>query len=125
MSRLSQILPILYFTVDVTILVFAFFGSTIPFNQNKYEPLPWIALGIAISLWLIIGYSRKLYQSNLNNGSIKRMISYSKSYLIFTIAIIALAYLNIKFPIEVGHVLFCTCPGIYDGCCFCSAVSKL
>lgn len=106
MSRLSQILPILYFTVDVSILVFAFLGSTLPFNKNNYEPLPWITLGIAIPLWLIIGYSRKLYQSNLNNGFIQRMISYSKSYLIFTIVIIALAYLNFKFPIAVGNVLF-------------------
>lgn len=106
MSRLSQILPILYFTVDVSILVFAFFGATIPLNKNNYEPIPWIGLGIAISLWLIIGYSIKLYQSNLNNGFMKRMISYSKSYVIFTIIIIFLAYLNFKFPIEVGNVLF-------------------
>lgn len=105
MSKLSKILPILYFTVDVAILVFAFFGSTYLFNQNNFEGLEWITLALAISLWLMIGYTRNLYRSNLNNGFGLRMISYTKSYLIFTTAIISLAYLNSKFPIMIGNVL--------------------
>src|SRR5687768_2527171 len=104
MMRLSQILPILYFTVDISILVCAFFGATIIFNQNSYEGLEWFVLGIALSLWLVIGYSRKLYQSNLNNGFSQRMISYSKSYLIFATAIIPLAYFWLRFPIQFNNI---------------------
>lgn len=99
MTRLSQILPILYFIVDVSILVFAFFGVTVIFRQNNFEGVQWL-LGIAVLLWLIIGYLLKLYQSNLNNGFSPRIISYSKSYLIFSIAIIPIAYLSLKFPAE-------------------------
>src|SRR5688500_3768520 len=105
MMRLSQILPILYFTVDVSILVCAFFGATIIINQNGYEGLEWFTLGIVLSLWLIIGFSRKLYHSNLNNGISRRMISYAKSYLIFAFAILCLAYLRLKFPIQFDNIL--------------------
>lgn len=104
MNRLSQILPILYFTVDVSILVFAFFGATVLFNQTYYEGLEWV-LAIAVSLWLIIGYTRRLYRSNLNNGFSLRIKSYSKSYLIFSIALMPIAYLGLKFPVELYTVL--------------------
>ena len=100
MSRLSQILPIFYFAIDVLLLTCAFFASGYLFYENSFEEWEEIALAMAISLWVIIGYARKLYQVNLNNGFIPRMISYSKTYLIFAIALISLAYFTFPFPLE-------------------------
>src|SRR5688500_7781896 len=100
MSRLSQILPIFYFVIDVLLLVGAFFASGHFFYENNFEGLEGIAVGMAICLWVIIGYARKIYQLNLNNGFILRMISYSKTYLIYVIALISLAYVTFAFPLE-------------------------
>lgn len=105
MSRLSQILPIFYFTVDASILVVAFHSSSYLSNRNHYQGMEWIALVMAILLWAIIGYVRKLYRSNLNNGFTPRVISYSKTYLIFAIALLSVTYVTFNFPLEASRVL--------------------
>ena len=105
MSRLSLILPIFYFTVDASILVVAFSGSNYLLNRNHHQGLEWTALATAISLWAVIAYVRKLYQSNLNNGFTPRVISYSKTYLIFAIALLSVTYLTFDFPLEVSKEL--------------------
>lgn len=95
MSRLSQILPIFYFLLDVSSLVVSYVLASYLFSQNLSEGLEGMAL--AISLWGVIGYARKLYRANLNNGFTPRMISYSKSYLIFAIALSTI-YFSFSFP---------------------------
>ncbi|HEX8041391.1 MAG TPA: exopolysaccharide biosynthesis polyprenyl glycosylphosphotransferase [Chryseosolibacter sp.] len=100
MSRLSQILPILYFTTDVLLLILAFFGSGFFFKRNYFEGSQWIALPLAIVLWAVIGYLRRLYQSNLHNGFSLRMISYSKTYLIFAAGLMTISYIIFDFPAD-------------------------
>ena len=64
-----------------------------------------IILAMAICLWSITGYVRKLYQANLNNGFALRMISYSKCYLLFAIALLSAAYF-LNFPTGAFKILF-------------------
>lgn len=105
MSRLSKILPVFYFIIDVSLLVCAFFGSIYFFNENNVEGLKEITLAMAISLWVIIAYWRQLYHLNLNNGFVPRMISYSKTYLIFATALISLAYLTFDLSLAFDKTL--------------------
>lgn len=106
MSKSAQILPVFYFLVDVTVLVLAFFSTSYFVHQHDYNGLQWIILASLIGLWFIIGYTSKLYRVNLHNGLSQRMISYTKSYLIYAVLIVSLIYLSTQFPIAVSKVLF-------------------
>ena len=105
MSRLSQILPIFYFVVDIAGIISAYYLSELFFQQNNYDGLEGMALAMAILLWAGISYVRRLYKLNLNNGFTHRMISYSKTYLIFSIAVLFTAYFGLSFPIPVSKTL--------------------
>ncbi|HET9485931.1 MAG TPA: hypothetical protein VFO54_00770, partial [Chryseosolibacter sp.] len=98
---MSQILPIFYFLIDVLILVFAFSVSDQLLDENNYQHSKELSLAIAITLWAGIGYARNLYKSNLHNGFHLRMISYSKTYLIFAIALIFITFIVFEYPAEV------------------------
>jgi len=106
MARLAKILPYLYFVVDVSILIVAFFGAFFLFDQHDFirDGLPMLVS--LIVLWLIVGNTTKLYRSNLHNGFTFRMISYSNSYSVFLLLFLAVAYAISKLATAIGDVLF-------------------
>ena len=111
MARLAQILPYFYFIVDVSILIFAFFGTSFLFDQNDFFKDRMPLLVSLMVLWLVVGNSTKLYSSNLHNGFKSRMINYSKTYTIFLVVFITLAYVISKYTTAVADVLLLSIVG--------------
>jgi hypothetical protein len=97
--------PILVFW-DVINLSLAFFIALYIYRINDLyiETLEIFWLVSLISLWLVIGYSNKLYVDWNGNGFIKsRLNKYLKTYFILA-GIIGILYLFFAFPKDVRNI---------------------
>ncbi|MCS4434340.1 exopolysaccharide biosynthesis polyprenyl glycosylphosphotransferase [Aquiflexum gelatinilyticum] len=105
--------PILVFW-DVISLTIAFFISLYFYRINdlNFQKMEIVFLLGLISLWLIIGYSNKLYVEWTGSSFVKsRMSKYFKTYFILA-GIIGILYLVFSFPKDVRNLLIAILAGI-------------
>ncbi|MCH6201422.1 exopolysaccharide biosynthesis polyprenyl glycosylphosphotransferase [Aquiflexum sp. LQ15W] len=106
-------IPILVFW-DIISLTVAFFVSLYFYRINDltFQKMELVFLLGLISLWLIIGYSNKLYVDWAGNSFMKSRISkYLKTYFILA-GIIGILYLVFSFPKDVRNLLIAILAGI-------------
>lgn len=99
---------------DVINLTLAFFISLYFYRVNDmyFQSMEILFLVLLISLWLIIGYSNKLYIDWSGRSFYKsRMTKYFKTYFILA-AIIGILYLIFSFPKDVRNLLMAILIGI-------------
>ncbi|MCL6260438.1 exopolysaccharide biosynthesis polyprenyl glycosylphosphotransferase [Aquiflexum sp. TKW24L] len=105
--------PVLVFW-DVISLSIAFFVSLYFYRINdlNFQRMEVVFLIALISLWLIIGYSNKLYVDWTGSSLFKsRMSKYFKTYFILA-GIIGIMYLIFSFPKDVRNLLIAVLAGI-------------
>ncbi len=105
--------PILVFW-DVMNLSLAFFVSLYFYRINDiyFQKMEVVFLLSLISLWLVIGYSNKLYGEWAGSSFYKsRMTKYFKTYFILA-GIIGILYLIFSFPKDVRNLLMAILVGI-------------
>lgn len=105
--------PILVFW-DVISLSIAFFTSLYFYRINdlNFQRMEIVFLVALIALWLIIGYSNKLYVDWTGSSFFKsRMSKYFKTYFILA-GIIGIIYLVFSFPKDVRNLLMAILAGI-------------
>lgn len=105
--------PILVFW-DVISLSIAFFISLYFYRINdlNFQRMEVVFLIALISLWLVIGYSNKLYVDWTGSSFYKsRMSKYFKTYFILA-GIIGILYLVFSFPKDVRNLLIAILAGI-------------
>jgi putative colanic acid biosynthesis UDP-glucose lipid carrier transferase len=105
--------PVLVFW-DVISLTIAFFVSLYFYRINdlSFQRMEVVFLIGLISLWLVIGYSNKLYVDWTGSSFFKsRMSKYFKTYFILA-GIIGIMYLVFSFPKDVRNLLIAVLAGI-------------
>lgn len=105
--------PILVFW-DVISVTIAFFISLYFYRINdlSFQRMEVVFLLGLITLWLVIGYSNKLYVDWTGSSFFKsRMSKYFKTYFILA-GIIGILYLVFSFPKDVRNLLIAILAGI-------------
>jgi Undecaprenyl-phosphate glucose phosphotransferase len=100
MINSKQKLPILYLGGDMLTLILTFLISIYFFSDVRYRDSEWIILSGFILLWFMIGYWRKLYYLELNDGFNSQILNYIKTYSIL-VGLLYACYL--LFPLHVPN----------------------